>query len=349
MNFAILLLGILSVDIYDPDSGSFIDEAGFYNRAFDRGDSCYRALDYEGAAESYLEGLRAQPWDAIHIYNLSCCFGLLGKADLAAIYLRRAWSAGFEDIGFVREDRDFDPVRMSEPFSSLVDSLSEAAETEAALRGETVVFRMTGPFECRVNTPEGYDGTEPVPLLLGLHGVGGTPEGFMRLWNVARGFRCIMAVPQAPSPFDTGGGMGYSWFEDHFPMASSREYVLTVLDSLEARYNVGDVYLFGYSQGAGMALMTGLHAPGRFAGVAAFSGWLPEEVTDQEIQAAAGLPVRIVHGEQDDAVAFDNAIRAVSVLAAHGIDVRLLPFDGAHRFEPDLFLQILEEFLGPGE
>ncbi|MFO7627674.1 MAG: alpha/beta hydrolase-fold protein, partial [Candidatus Fermentibacteraceae bacterium] len=242
-----------------------------------------------------------------------------------------------------------DRVRATEPFSSLVDSLSEVAATEAALRGELIVFRTTGPFECLVNTPEGYDGTETLPLLLGLHGVGGTPEGFMRLWNVAREFHCIMAVPQAPYPFDTGEGMGYSWFEDGYPMASSRDYVMAVLDLLEERYNIGEVYLFGYSQGAGMALMTGLHAPGRFNGIAPFSGWLPEEVTDQEIQAAAGLPVRIVHGEQDGAVAFDNAIQTVSVLAAHDYDVRLLPFQGEHRFETGLFRQVLEEFLGSDE
>lgn len=349
MNSILLLLGLVSGGIYDPGAGAFIDQAGFFHEAFALGDSCYRAADYEGAAGFYLEGLRAQPWDGTYIYNLSCCFGLLGRADLAALYLRRAWNAGFRNMTFILEDRDFELVRTTEPFSSLVDSLSEVTLTETALQGETIVFRTTGPFECLVNTPEGYDGTEPFPLLLGLHGVGGTPEGFMRLWNVAREFPCIMAVPQAPCPFDTGEGMGYSWFEDWFPMTSSREYVLAVLDSLKARYNVGEVYLFGYSQGAGMALMTGLHAPERFSGIAPFSGWLPEEVTDQEIEAAAGLPVRIVHGEQDGAVIFDNAIHAVSVLAAHGCDVRLLPFQGEHRFEADLFRQILEEFLGPEE
>jgi len=346
MSCFLLCLGLLSGGIYDPGAGAFIDDAGFYHEAFARGDSCYRASDYEGAAGFYLEGLRAQPWDATYIYNLSCCFGLLGRADLAALYLRRAWNAGFRNMTFILEDSDFERVREVEPFSSLVDSLSEVSLNETALRGELIVFHTSGPFECRVNTPEGYDGSEALPLLLGLHGVGGTPEGFMRLWNVAREFPCIMAVPQAPCPFDTGEGMGYSWFEDGFPMASSRDYIMAVLDSLEVRYNVGDVYLFGYSQGAGMTLMTGLHAPERFAGLAVFSGWLPEEVTDHEIQAAAGLPVRIVHGEQDGAVTFDNAMHAVSVLAAHGYDVGMLSFQGEHRFEAGLFRQVLEEFLG---
>lgn len=349
MNFVLLFLGLVTIDIYDPGTGSFIDESGFYHQAFERGDSCYRASDYEGAAGFYLEGLRAQPWDGTYIYNLSCCFGLLGRADLAASYLRRAWNAGFRNMTFILEDGDFELVRTAEPFRSLLDSLSDVAATEAALQGEMIILCTTGPFECRVNTPEGYDGTETLPLLLGLHGIGDTPERFMRLWNVAREFHCIMAVPQAPYPFDTGEGMGYSWFEDGFPMAKSRDYVLAVLDSLVGRYNIGDVYLFGYSQGAGMALMTGLHAPERFTGVAAFSGWLPEEVTDQEIQAAAGLPVRIVHGEQDGVVTFDNAMQTVSVLAAHGYEVRLLPFQGEHRFEADMFRQILEEFLGSDE
>lgn len=349
MSFLLLLLGLLSTDIYDPDSGSFIDEAGFYHQAFDKGDSCYHASDYEGAAGFYLEGLRAQPWDGTYIYNLSCCFGLLGRADLAALYLRRAWNAGFRNMEFVLQDRDFESVRSAEPFSSLVDSLSEASLAEAALEGELIVLNTEGPFRCRVNTPEGYDGREKLPLLLGLHGVGGTPEGFMHLWNMAREFRCIMAVPQAPWAYDTGDGTGFSWFEDGYPITQSAEYVLDVLDIIEERYNVGDVYLFGYSQGAGTALLTAIRASRRFSGVAAFSGWLPEEVTSLELEAASGLPVRIVHGEQDDAVAFENAIQAVSVLAAHDFDVRLLPFSGSHRFDPGLFRQVLVEFLGPAE
>ncbi len=342
-----MLLSIAaSGDLYDPAAGSFLDEAGFYDQAFASGDSCYRVQDYEGAVGYYIEGLRAQPWDEIYIYNLACCYGLLERADLATTYLRRAWRAGFRDMELLGRDTDFDAVRNDAAFSSLVDSLVQLRSLETDLVGVTHIVSTTGPFRCVVKTPEDYDGSEPLPLLLGLHGYGGTPERFIRLWNIAGEFRCILAAPQAPFAFDTGDGPGYSWFEEGYSEAQATDYVLSVLDYLEGEYNVGEVYLFGYSQGAGLTYLVGFREPARFAGIAPFSGWLPDGVTDAEIEAARSLPVRIVHGEQDDAVDFDAALQAVSVLASHGCDVELSTFQGDHRFDGDLFRAILVDFLG---
>lgn len=346
MNGLAVLLCLVPGDVFDPGAGEFLDRAVYYDEAFDNADSCYRAGDWEAAAGFFLEGLRAQPWDHVGVYNLACCYGLLDRADLASAYLLRAWRLGFRNIELERADGDFDPVRDDPVFTALEDSLEAAALREQALLGSELLLEIPGPFRCLVQTPEGFPDEGPYPLLLCLHGYGSTPEQFMRLWETAGEFPCIMVAPQAPAPFDTGQELGYSWIAEGYPAEKAREYILEVLDLLQARYPVDRVYLVGFSQGAGMAYLTGLRSPGRFAGIAPFSGWFPEEITDMEIEAARALPVRVVHGEQDGAVPLQQSLDAVALLASHGLDVSLHTFQGGHVFPLDQFREILSEFLG---
>lgn len=342
----------LQTDIYDPQAGAFLDRLPDSDSLFVLADSAYRAGDYQLSASLYLEGLRAKPWNSGSIYNLACCYGLLGRAGLAATYLERSWKAGFDDIGHIMWDPDFDPVRNDPAFSAMVDSLAKLAASREEQLGEEFIFSATGPFRCRVRLPEGYDGSDPVPLVLGLHGLGDAPERFMGLWEVVGDYGCIFAVPQAPTPYLVGDRIGYTWFvgeDDSSWEASAREsrdYVLTLLDRLEETYSVSEVYLFGYSQGGGMTYMAGLHAPHRFRALAPFSGWLDMSVvTGEELAAASGVPVRIVHGEQDRVVDYGSALFADSVLSAGGYDVGLLTFQGQHMFSRDYLKAFLEEFL----
>lgn len=353
MLFALLVTLItLQIDIYDPQQGTFLDQLPDAGLAFSRADSAYRAADYELSAALWLEGLRAQPWNSGSIYNLACCYGLLGRGELAAAYLERAWKAGFDDIEHILWDPDFDPVREDPSFSSLLDSLQQAAALTEEELGQELIFSASGPFRCRVKLPDGYDGTSPVPLVLGIHGLGDSPDRFIGLWEVVGDYGCIFAVPQAPTPYLVGSRIGYTWYtgDDEASWVASaiqsRDYVLTLLDTLEEMYAISDVYLFGYSQGGGMTYMAGLHAPERFTALAPFSGWLDMSVvTPEEIDAASGIPVRIVHGEQDRMVEYSSALFADSLLDAEGYDVELTTFQGEHMFYRDALRAFLEEFL----
>lgn len=344
-----LMLFAASGGILDADTGAFLDMAGEADALYASADSAYRVADYETAAGLYLEHLRLNPSNGGAVYNLACCYGLMGEAELAGVYLVRAWNAGFEDIGWATGDPDFDLVRDDEAFSSVIDSLSVIAGERAEAAGESVTVYSNAPLVCRVKLPEGYDGSVPVPLVLGMHGYGGSPETFMGLWEVIGEHGCIFACPQAPMPYMAGDRIGYSWFdrEDWERSATaSRDYVLDCLDVLEDRFEISEVYLFGYSQGGGMTYLVGLHAPERFAAAAPFSGWLEEGViTPGEMEAASGLPIRIVHGEQDRVVEYEAALFADSVLTSLDYDVELLTFQGEHRFGREELEAFLDEFI----
>jgi len=340
------------VDIFDPEAGSFLETTGNADEFFADADSVYRAGEYETAASLYLQGLQSTPGNSSAIYNIACCFGLMNRADLASVYLLRAWEAGFGDVEWAAGDPDFDNVRDDEVFSSLLDSLSTVAEEREEALGEEITFYAGAPFTCRVRIPEGYDGSEPAPLVVGIHGLGGSPEQFIGLWEIIGEYNCIFACPRGPVPFMVGDRIGYSWYtgetgeERHASAVASRDYVLSLLDALEDRYSVSEVYLFGYSQGGGITYLAGLHAPDRFTAVAPFSGWMDMSVlTGPELQAASSVPVRIVHGEQDRSVGYDAALQADSVLSSLGYDVELFTFQGEHMFMREGLTRFLDEFL----
>ncbi len=350
---SLALLGqVAGMDIYDPAEGAFLDGPGVADSLFAAADSAYRVGDYGLSASLYLRGLSLDPSSASAIYNLACCYGLLGEEQLAATYLRRAWEGGFEDLEHISWDPDFDAVREGAVFSRMLDSLAAAVEAEMAGAADELFFHAEGPFRCLVRTPEGWDGESELPLVLGIHGLGDTPEGFMGLWEVVGQWDCMFAVPQAPSPFLVGDRIGYTWFYSWDEGGSesallSRDYVLTLLDRLEEEYPVSGVLLFGYSQGGGMTYMVGLHEPERFTALAPFSGWLDSSViTGEEIAAASGVPVRITHGEQDGMVEYDAALAADSMLSEAGYDVELTTFQGKHSFSRDGLEAFLAEFLG---
>ena len=352
----VIIAALLSmqIDIYDPDSGAFLDGIPDADVLFARADSAYRDGEYASSALLYLQGLEAQPWNSGSIYNLACCYGLLGEDRLAAVYLVRAWRAGFDDIDHIMWDPDFDAVREMPEFTAASDSLLQVADLRELQMGQEIHFTAEGTYRCRLKLPEGYDGNSPRPLVLGLHGLGDSPDRFVGLWDVVGDYDCIFAVPQAPTAFLVGDRIGYTWYtgEDQESWTASaiqsRDYVLTLLDMLESEYNISEVYLFGYSQGGGMTYMAGLHAPGRFAALAPFSGWLDLGVlSEEEIAAASGVPVRIVHGEQDRMVEYSEALYADSLLCAHGYDVGLTTFQGQHMFFREALAAFLDEFIGP--
>jgi tetratricopeptide (TPR) repeat protein len=57
------------------------------------------------------------------IYNEACCAGVDGQADEASKLLREAVELGFDDVGQVENDSDFDAVRDNEVFRAVVSEM----------------------------------------------------------------------------------------------------------------------------------------------------------------------------------------------------------------------------------
>jgi predicted esterase len=299
----------------------------------------YEEGEYEKSAQYYLALLRYDVTQAVAIYNLACCYGLMGEVELAADNLQRAFRAGYRDIKHILKDPDFDNVKDDPRFSVVLDSLTLLIEENYVIPSDVIYNKATIQSQCLIQLPSDFDSTKSYPLVVGLHGWGSNAEGFLRLWKVFDEPEFIFAIPQAPYAFGVGTQIGYSW-EEWIPneeeltiqaRQSSEDYVMQVVQTLKENQKVDNVFLMGFSQGGSLAYSVGIKNHEAFDGIIPLGGWLDEDWLDsQTLAGAKDLPVFIGHGKNDNKVAFKKAKDAKKVLEKLGYDVTFYTFKGGH-------------------
>jgi phospholipase/carboxylesterase len=324
--------------------------------------TAYEAQDYEAAARAFIHYLRRRPGDASALYNLACCYGLLGAAEPATAFLRAAYRAGFRDLEHIQQDPDFEPVREDAGFQELMDKLVEDTRRRERRAGTPLEVISSQVATVRVVEPEGYDPMERYPLVIGLHGWGDTSENFAGLF-LRRGLEqpFLFCVAQAPYAFELGSSVGYSWGleEPGVPTATtltaqrlSRQYVLDVLATMTRHYRVDQtqVFLLGFSQGAAQAFDLGMHAPQRFRGVIPVGGWLdPGACSPAEVrQAHRHARFLVCHSPEDRRVEYEACTAAAAFLSEQDIEHTVLSYEGGHSLPEELLRKVLRWIEDPG-
>lgn len=172
---------------------------------------------------------------------------------------------------------------------------------------------------------------QPKHLLVLLHGYGSDGADLIALgqyWSSTLPDTLFVA-PNAPNPCAINPS-GYEWFPlrtdrtisrvEGAPVA--REIIVRFLTDLWSQTGLGasDTLLVGFSQGAMMALHTGLSLDEEVAGIVAFSGAL---IPPPGLEAGRGPrpPVAILHGDLDDVVDPQLSRDAAEALAGLGFEV----------------------------
>lgn len=164
------------------------------------------------------------------------------------------------------------------------------------------------------------DGDGLLPAVIAIHGHGAHSQDLLGLAPYLANGRLLMICPEAEFMIQPGMP-SYTWFEpsgpdlsrtpEEFERVSTR--VSDFISEALTKYG-GDparTVILGFSQGGSIAYRLGLGEPGRFAGIAALSTWLPDEA---EAAAAAAdqtalvaQPLIVQHGTNDAAIAIDRA------------------------------------------
>ncbi|MHC4473684.1 MAG: alpha/beta hydrolase [Planctomycetota bacterium] len=321
-----------------------------------RAHQAYREERYEDSARGFVAALRRNPGDSSSLYNLACCYGLLGAGAQAARFLDAAWEAGFRDLGHIRRDPDFARVRKEPGFRSLMERLSADEVRRAREAGRLIPVGSPVLATVRVIEPKGERPPwQRLPLVIGLHGLGGSGESFAALFS-RRGIEVpfLYCVPQAPYAYSPGRRIGYSWslrgprISPAHSLGSHRlsvRYVLDVLEAVKREYPVDErnVFLMGFSQGAAMAFSVGLRHPDLFRGVIPVGGWVdPGEHRPAALGPAAKHGLFFVcHSPEDRLVTFDSCETAIRLLEAHSIPHRILRYEGGHSMPKELVEKIV--------
>ena len=115
---------------------------------------------------------------------------------------------------------------------------------------------------------------------------------------------------------------------------------------MKEKYNLDEVYLGGFSQGAIMSYSIGLLYPNEVAGVVAFSGRLLEEIKplvkkDAYLQK---LNVFVAHGVQDNTLPIHYARQAKDYIESLGIAVSYHEYPIGHQISSDVLQDLNDWF-----
>ncbi|MCK4321092.1 hypothetical protein KAX08_01045 [candidate division WOR-3 bacterium] len=351
-----------AIDPLQEAIGDFLDfDFSYYKK---KAYAAYESGNYEEAARYYLVLLRCNIQDYNSIYNLACCYGLLGKDTLAAKYLERAVKAGYKDINHIKQDPDFGKVRGSDAFDSKVDSITLEIKRKQEELGDIIYIDNSALFKCRIHLPHDYNPEKSYPLVVGLHGGGNSLDQFITLWKDFGKLEFIYAVPQAPYHLLIDNEIKYEWAlwptADIEIIERAKEilnsYIAKLVKNLNKRYKIDGVYLMGHSQGAIFAYTAGiinhqlfkgliiLAGPGLFEPIySPFMGWVDNYwKLEESIKAAKNLRVFIAHSKEDQVVKYELGLASRDVLIEHGYDVTFYDFEGGHTIPEEVLRQVVK-------
>ena len=190
-----------------------------------------------------------------------------------------------------------------------------------------------------LETLELQSGPAPVASIIVLHGLGADGNDFVPIaqeLDLSAVGAVRFVFPHAPvRPVTLNGGMAMrAWYdilgtdlvrrEDEPGLRQSMAEVQALVDREAARGIPPErTVLMGFSQGCAMALLTGLRAPQRLAGVVGLSGYLPlaASTAAERSAANAGVPLFLAHGRFDPMVTLARGTASRDALAALGYTI----------------------------
>ncbi len=327
---------------------------------------------YENARELLQEIIEAQP-DAPSVrYNLACCNSRLDNVEEAEQHLLHAWESGFKDLEFMRNDPDLKAVRQTKSGQRLLRGFDDELKREKRLHGEALLFDAQIVASSRIVTPEKLQNGKKYPLVVLLHGHGGSADNIVGIFSAAGlSPNFIVLAPSGPYAVPSNNHIGYSWypppwlykeivagyaklgetegsrrrrwFDDHENQVS-RNYVIAAIDKVSTTYPIDPerIILVGHSEGGVLAYELGLSHSDRFRGLAAIGSRLRQtDTTPEQLKRAAGdIRILVCHSPDDEAIAFDKGKKAYQQFRNAGFESRLLRYSGGHGLTVELIREL---------
>ena len=285
-----------------------------------------REENWEAAVETARQLSAARPGSAPDVYNLACMLSRSGRREEAVAALALSAELGFAFTSTLLRDEDLDAIREQAGFAAAVERVRRNNAAELELAKPRLASAPLLTFAPKRATKE-RAATAPLPLVVVLHGYGGTPEPIAEVYRAsAARLGAILVVPRGQEKVGPGFGWG---------VVEQAEYlVLQAIERTASKRAVGPIVLSGFSQGAGIALTLAARRPERFAGVVAVAGFFEERLAPLPSRASDVFPrFFFLNGEYDEAAA--NNRRAAQLLEGAGASVRVRIYPGVgHDFPP---------------
>ena len=174
-------------------------------------------------------------------------------------------------------------------------------------------------------------GTNPLYTVIWMHGLGADGNDFVPITQTLDlpAIPIRFLFPHAPlQPVTINGGYTMrAWYdiqradfieqEDEAGLRKSQRTITALIERENQRGIPSDhIILAGFSQGAAMALQTGLRHPDKLAGVIALSGYLPlaHKIAEEAHISNKATPIFMAHGDKDTIVPMELAQASLQLL-----------------------------------
>jgi predicted esterase len=211
--------------------------------------------------------------------------------------------------------------------NAILDSLDAGREPLADKHGDfrrayrSPIDRTLQPY--RIFVPDGYDGAQPAPLLIALHGAGGDENDFFDdfpqspLQPEAQRHGFIVLCPKGRDPHS-----GYR--------GAAGEDVFDVLAEVRREYRIDArrIYLMGHSMGAYATWRLAIEHPDLFAALGPISGG----GDPKDLDKIRTIPEYIVHGAGDRTVPVAQSRAMAAAARQAGAEVVYVEVPGAGHY-----------------
>lgn len=181
--------------------------------------------------------------------------------------------------------------------------------------------------------PKGYKSDKPTPLLIWLHGAGGSGNVSENMTALAEEFGFIVLAPDSRD---------WTWDAILGQYGPDVDYLQRALKQTLTRYNLdrARIWLGGFSDGASYSLSLGISYGDIFTKIYAGAPGVM-----QPIEANGKPKIFISHGRQDQTMPIDDTSRKfVPRLKALGYDVTYEEYDARHQLPPEMLRKVIEWF-----
>lgn len=176
---------------------------------------------------------------------------------------------------------------------------------------------------------------DALPLVVAIHGLGDTPRGLLWLFEDFP-LPARVVLPRAPTPHAGGA----SWFPLPWDrggaaafergVAAAAEQLTALLETLaRERPTEGRPVVTGFSQGGILAFALATTRPDLVSAAIPIAGTLPRSLWPRALPSgAAGVPLRALHGRDDDVLPPGPTEALVAHLRRLGFDAELRLYPG---------------------
>lgn len=175
----------------------------------------------------------------------------------------------------------------------------------------------------------GANTKETLPLLIAMHGLGDSPEGFAPLF-ASLPIKARIIAPRAPDPW----GEGSSWYPIDDEVAKPRvirqraQLVIDLIKQvMQTRPTKGLPVVTGFSQGGVLSFALAAEHASLLRAAFPIAGTLPVQITPAKAPSA-GFEVTAFHGTVDRRITFADGERSVRTLKSKGYAATLQAFEG---------------------